>query len=143
MVGSFTAHNNHTTLLSREEFSVNILLWVLQVLLGLAFIFAGYGHGFNIKQSRTRMVWMNAVSDNLLVFIGTCEILGGIGLILPAATRILPALTAWAATGLAVIMILAALFHLLRREYRNIIFNLVLFALAAFVAYGRFVLVSF
>ena len=122
---------------------MNIILWILQILLGLVFIAAGYNHGFNIKKARTQMVWMNAVSDNLLVFIGASEILGGVGLILPAVTRILPVLTAWAATGLAVVMVLAAVFHLTRREYQNIIFNLILFALAAFVAYGRFVLVSF
>jgi len=83
---------------------------------------------------------MNAVPDNLLRFIGVSEILGGLGLILPAVTGIVPQLTAWAALGLSVIMLLAALFHLSRREYPSIVINLVLLALAAFVAYGRFVL---
>jgi hypothetical protein len=73
--------------------------------------------------------------------IGVCEILGGIGVILPAATGILAGLTPLAATLLSVLMLLAAGFHFFRREFPNIIFNLVLFALAAFVAYGRFALV--
>jgi uncharacterized membrane protein len=68
------------------------------------------------------------------------ELLGGLGLILPALTNILPVLTAWAAVGIAAVMLLAAVFHFNRKENQNIIFNLVLFALAAFVAYGRFVL---
>ena len=120
---------------------MNTTLWVLQVLLGLAFLMVGYNHGFNIEKARTQMQWMTAVPDNLLRFIGVSEILGGIGLILPAVTGILPQLTAWAAAGLSVIMILAALFHLQRREYLAIAINLVLLALAGFVAYGRFVLV--
>jgi uncharacterized membrane protein YphA (DoxX/SURF4 family) len=117
---------------------MNILLWVLQVVLGLAFVAAGYTHGFNIEKARTQMKWMTAVPNGLLMFVGVSEILGGIGLILPAATGIVPALTAWAAAGLSLVMILAALFHATRREYPNIVFNLVLLALAAFVAYGRF-----
>jgi uncharacterized membrane protein YphA (DoxX/SURF4 family) len=119
---------------------MNIILWILQALLGLAFIAAGYNHGFNIEKARTQMQWMTAVPENLLRFIGVSEILGGLGLVLPAVTGILPQLTAWAATGLSLIMILAALFHLRRGEYPAIVINLVLLALAAFVAYGRFVL---
>jgi hypothetical protein len=102
---------------------------------------AGYNHGFNIEKAKTQMQWMTALPNSLLVFIGMSEILGGIGLILPAITGILPELTAWAATGLSVVMVLAALFHVTRREFQAIVVNLVLFALAAFVAYGRFVLV--
>jgi uncharacterized membrane protein YphA (DoxX/SURF4 family) len=119
---------------------MNIILWILQALLGLAFIAAGYNHGFNIEKARTQMQWMTAAPENLLRFIGVSEILGGLGLVLPAVTGILPQLTAWAATGLSLIMILAALFHLRRGEYPAIVINLVLLALAAFVAYGRFVL---
>jgi len=122
---------------------MNIFLWILQVLVGLAFIAAGYNHGFNIEKARTQMVWMKDVPNGLLVFIGISEILGGIGLILPAVTGIMPALTAWAGTGLATVMTLAILFHATRKEYQAIVVNLVLFALAAFVAYGRFVLVPF
>ncbi|HKZ69863.1 MAG TPA: DoxX family protein [Anaerolineales bacterium] len=119
---------------------MNNALWILQVLLGLAFVGAGYNHGFNIEKARTQMQWMTAMPNNLLVFIGVSEILGGVGLILPAATGILPWLTPLAATGLALIMLLAAGFHLMRREYPNIAFNLILLALAVFVAYGRFAL---
>jgi len=119
---------------------MNIALWIVQVLLGLAFLMAGYNHGFRIDQARTQMAWMTAVPDNLLRFIGISEILGGIGLILPAVTGILPVLTAWAAASLAVVMVLAAVFHLRRQEYQAIVINSVLFVLAAFVAFGRFVL---
>jgi uncharacterized membrane protein YphA (DoxX/SURF4 family) len=120
---------------------MNIILWILQVLLALAFVAAGYMHGFRAEQmkSQPRMQWVAAVSPGLLKFIAACEILGGVGLILPALTGILPWLTPLAAVGLALIMLLAAGFHLMRREYPSIVFNLVLLVLAAVVAYGRFV----
>ena len=68
--------------------------------------------------------------------IGTLEILGALGLILPAVTGILPVLVPLAALGLAVTMIGAVIVHLRRRE--PFIPPLVLLALAAFVAIGRF-----
>ena len=122
---------------------MNIVLWILQVLLGVVFVLAGVMHGFRQEQAKQRMVWMQDVSSGVLTFIGTAEILGGIGLVLPALTNIWPVLTPLAAAGLAIIMILAAIFHYRRGETSRIGVNLVLAALAAFVAYGRFVLVPF
>jgi hypothetical protein len=63
--------------------------------------------------------------------------LGAIGLILPALTGILPWLTPLAGAALALVMLLAGFFHAARREYSGIAVNLVLLALAAFIAYGR------
>ncbi len=120
---------------------MNIILWVLQVLIAMAFVAAGYNHALRFDQIKSQMKWVNDVPRGLVTFIGVCEILGGVGVILPAVTRILPWLTPLAAAGLALIMLLAAGFHLMRREYPNIIFNLVLMVLAAFVAYGRFMVV--
>ena len=122
---------------------MNTVLWILQVLVGLAFIAAGYNHGFRQEEAKKQMVWMQALSSGTLTFIGVAEILGGIGLILPALTNILPVLTPLAGVGLTLIMILAAIFHFRRGETQAIVFNLILGALAAFVAYGRFVLVPF
>ena len=87
------------------------------------------------------MKWVGELPSGLRSFIAICEVLGGIGLILPALTNILPWLTPLAAALLALMMLLAAGFHLTRREYPNIILNLILLALAALVAYGRFVVV--
>ena len=76
----------------------------------------------------------------LFVFIGVCEGLGGIGLIVPAMTRVAPRLTPITAAGLAIIMILAAGFHIARGEYSFFLpINLVLGGVAAFIAYGRLV----
>ena len=71
-------------------------------------------------------------------FIGLVEVLGAIGLILPAITRIQPILTAWAATGLAIAMAGAVILHVIRGEFGFIMPSLILFILSAFVAYGRF-----
>jgi putative oxidoreductase len=73
----------------------------------------------------------------LLRFIGVAELAGGLGLILPAATRIRPMLTPLAALGLATIMTLAFVFHIQRGEWDALPVNAVLGALAAFVAWGR------
>jgi uncharacterized membrane protein len=120
---------------------MDVVLWILQVLLALAFVAAGVNHAFRFEQIKSQMAWVTALPRGLLTFIGICEILGGIGLILPAVTNVLPWLTPLAGSLLAVMMLLAAIFHLTRREYTAIIINLVLLALAAYVAYGRFVLI--
>jgi putative oxidoreductase len=73
-------------------------------------------------------------------FIGTAELLGAIGLILPALTRIAPVLTPAAASGLVVVMLSAIVFHATRKEYRQIGGNILLLLLAAFVVYGRLAL---
>jgi uncharacterized membrane protein len=123
---------------------MNIALWIVQVLLALAFVAAGVNHAFRYDAIKTQpmMSWVNAVPRGLLTFVGICEILGGIGLVLPAVTNILPWLTPLAGSLLAVAMLLAAIFHLTRREYTSIVVNLVLLALATVVAYGRFTGVS-
>ena len=71
------------------------------------------------------------------LFIGVTEILGVIGIIVPYATGILPFLTAWAAIGFAVIMVLAMVVHARERDTRGVIMNVVFFVLSLAVAYGR------
>lgn len=119
---------------------MNIVLWILQVLLAAMFLMVGVLHGFQQERAKAQMKWPAALQPGLLTFIGVCEILGAVGVILPALTGILTWLTPLAALGLASMMVLAAGFHALRREYPNIVFNLILLALTAFVAYGRWVL---
>ena len=73
----------------------------------------------------------------LVTFIGIAELAGGIGLIVPALTRIFPVLTTWAAVGLATIMFLATGFHLFRGEISHAVVTVILLALAAFVIFAR------
>lgn len=117
---------------------MNIALWIVQVLLAAAFIFAGVSKAFRYEYARASLPWVKDVPRNLTTFIGVAELLGGLGLLLPALTGILPWLTALAAAGLALVMLLAIGFHTTRREWPAIGFNTVLLLLAAFVAYGRF-----
>src|SRR5215510_2584718 len=76
-------------------------LWVVQSMLAALFLFAGAMKLIMPIEALTQQV---ALPGWLLRFIGTCEVLGAIGLILPTALRILPILTSFAAAGLAVIM---------------------------------------
>jgi uncharacterized membrane protein YphA (DoxX/SURF4 family) len=117
---------------------VNIALWISQVLLALGFLFAGWMHAIRFQEAKKQMAWVRDVQEPLARLIGAAEILGAIGLILPALTRILPWLTPLAASGLALLMILASAFHISRKELRNLSSNLPLLALALFVAVGRF-----
>ncbi len=119
---------------------MNIILWIVQILLAAAFFMAGVMKALRYEQAKQQMNWVKDVPHRLVNFIGVCEMLGAIGLILPALTRVLPWLTPLAGAGLATIMLLAAGFHTRRHEPPAIIVNLILFSLAAFVAYGRFVL---
>ena len=118
---------------------MGVALWVIQVLLGLAFLAAG---GMKLSQPKEKLAenmgWVEDFSQPAVRLIGALEVLGAIGLVLPALTGILPWLTPLAALGLVLTMIGAALTHLRRKEYGNIAVNVVLLVLAAFVAYGRF-----
>ena len=86
------------------------------------------------------VAWFSAVPQGLFVFIGVCEFLGGVGLVLPAMTGVKPKLTPFAAIGLTLVMLFAAIFHIVRGEYSFFVpMNLVLAAVAAFIGYGRLI----
>jgi uncharacterized membrane protein YphA (DoxX/SURF4 family) len=120
---------------------VNIVLWVVQVVLAGMFLIAGVTKAFRYEQAHASLLWVKDVPRRLTTFIGVSELLGGLGLLLPALTGTLPWLTPLAAVGLALIMLLAIGFHATRRETSAIVINSVLLVLAAIVAYGRFFVV--
>jgi len=118
---------------------LRIGLWLVQALLAFAFAGAGAMKLFTpMAELLAQMAWVSAVPEAMVRFIGAAELAGAIGLILPALTRIKPGLTVLAAGGLTVVMLAAAPFHLSRGEVGAIVPNLILGALAAFVAWGRF-----
>ena len=119
---------------------MNIALWIVQVLLAGMFVLAGVMKAFQYERAKTSLPWVKDVPRGLVTFIGISELLGGLGLLLPAITGMLPWLTPLAGAGLALIMILAIGFHASRREGQAIGINSVLLVLAAFVAYGRFLI---
>ena len=117
----------------------NIALWVGQVLLAGVYVMAGY---MKVSQPidvlvASGLTYAGDYPELLTRFIGTMEILGAIGIILPAATRILPGLTPLAAVGFSVIQVLAFGLHTMRGEYGVLPVNIVLLALSLFVVWGR------
>jgi uncharacterized membrane protein YphA (DoxX/SURF4 family) len=117
----------------------NITLWVVQGLLAVMFGIAGFMKlTMPIAELTEKMVWPGAAPSALVRFIGLSELAAAIGLIAPAATRIKPVLTPLAGVGLVIVMLFAAIFHITRGELGALPTNLVLGALAAFVAWGRF-----
>jgi uncharacterized membrane protein YphA (DoxX/SURF4 family) len=115
--------------------TMNILLWVLQVLLAVAFL----AHAWMFLFPPENLVAvMNAfIPPALRLFIGVAEVLAAIGLTLPGFTRILPWLVPSAAAGLMIVMIGAVILHVSRGEVSSAITTSILFALVTFVAYMR------
>lgn len=119
-----------------------VVLWIVQVLLALAFLMAGFMKLTQpIATLNKRMAWTTAVSPGFVRFVGLAELLGGIGLILPMLTSILPWLTVAAAVGLSIVMVGAAIFHLTRHEASHVPGNIVLLVLALIVVVGRLAIV--
>ena len=114
---------------------MNIVLWVLQVLLALAFL----AHGCLFLFPPAAIVdQMNASFPRWFqLFLGVAEILAAVGLTLPGFTRIQPWLVSCAAAGVMIVMVCATIFHLMRGEVSSAITTVVLLAMATFVAYGR------
>ena len=122
---------------------MNNALWIVAGLLAFVFVMAGYMKVSQPKETLKEkgMGFVDDFSAGQVRLIGILEVLGAVGLILPALTGILPILTPLAAVGLALTMLGAIITHIRRAEYSQIIMNLVLLGLSLFVAYGRFVLV--
>lgn len=115
----------------------NILLWVLQWLFGVYFVIVGVMHFIVPDGLPGPMEWMYDLDDTIHIIVGIAEILGGLGLILPSVTRIQPQLTVWAAGGLVLVMAGAVIYHAGRGEGASLGQNILIGALLAFVAYGR------
>jgi uncharacterized membrane protein YphA (DoxX/SURF4 family) len=109
-------------------------LWIVQGLLALLFLFAGVMKFIMPIEEMTKQVQLPGA---FLRFIGVCEILGGLGLILPSLLRIRPGLTPLAAAGLIVIMIGATLISLMLGGITMAVMPFVVLLLLAFVVYGR------
>ena len=119
---------------------MNIALWIVTILLALAFLAAGASKLAQPREKlKARMPWVEDFSNAQVKGIGAVEVLGAIGLILPAITGIAPILVPIAATGLAIAMVVAVIVHLRRGDgFAAALPSLVLALLAAFVAWGRF-----
>jgi uncharacterized membrane protein len=117
---------------------LNIGLWAAQILLAAAFgLFGSMKASQPLDQLAGMMTWIPTMSPTFVRTLGTLEVLGAIGLILPSLTRIMPRLTVAAALCLVVLQVLAIGLHVSRGEFIALPLNAVLISLAAFVFWGR------
>jgi hypothetical protein len=121
--------------LAEEGDVANIVLWMLQVLLAVAF----FAHGLLFLSPPPEIVvLMNASLPRWFqLFLGVAEVLAAVGLTLPGLARRLPWLVTWAAGGIMIVTASATVFHLVRSELSSAAITLVLLAMATFVAYMR------
>ncbi len=122
---------------ARQRSYMHRILWVFQLILAIVFLGQGilkFAAPDNLPEA---MSWLYDMSPGLKALVGVAELAAAIGLILPAVTRIRPELVVWAAAGLVVTMVGAAVWHAGRDEMALIPGNLILAAMAAFVGYGR------
>jgi len=117
---------------------MNKIIWAAQIALAAVFLMAGAMKLIIPKAEMAKnMPWVEDYSETEVKLIGTVEVLGAIGVVAPAALKILPFLTPLAASGLALTMAFAAKMHLGRQEYDALPVNAILFLIAIFVAYMR------
>lgn len=120
---------------------MNIALWIITGLLAVAYLLGGGGKLIVPKEKIAAAGpsgrWVEDVSAGTVKAIGAFEVLGALGLVLPAVLDIAPILVPLAALGLVVIMIGATIVRIRRREFTLMLLDLVYLSLAAFVAWGR------
>lgn len=114
--------------------TMNTILWIVQGLLALTFIWSGFMKIFNPQDLPFPWVKDNR---NLVVLTGIVDFLGGLGIVLPGLFRVQPKLTIFAAYGIIVLMTVASVFHISRGEAEDIGFNIFMALLAVFVVWGR------
>jgi uncharacterized membrane protein YphA (DoxX/SURF4 family) len=114
---------------------MSIVLWVLQILLALAFL--AHGLMFLFPPASLVAVMNATIPPAFRLFLGVAEVLAAIGLTVPGLTRIKPWLVPAAAAGLMIVMIGAVSLHISRGEVSSAVTTATLFVLLAFVAYQR------
>lgn len=115
----------------------NVSLWIAQILLAGVFLMLGIMKTATPVAELSKIIPLAAEVPVLIRIIGVSELAGGVGLLLPAALRIWPQLTVFAAAALALLMVLAMLFHVARGEASSIGTNIVLGLMAGFIVWGR------
>ena len=140
MLGSISDAEDAASLFLQEGETnpMNVALWIAQGLLALGFLWSG---GIKVLSYDRYAVIVKkfgtvAAGRELTHFIGIAESAGAIGIVVPMAVNVAPALTPLAAVGLAMIMLLAIGYHI--RAHEATLAQSILFLLAAFVALGRF-----
>ena len=114
---------------------MNITLWVLQLLLAVAFL--AHGWLFLSPPPEIARLMDASLPRWFQLFLGVAEVLAAVGLTLPGLTRVQPWLVTWAAVGIMIVTVSATAYHLMRGEMSSAAITTALLAMAAFVAYMR------
>lgn len=114
-------------------------LWVVQIILGIKLLSVSYSHGLRQSQPTMRdaVQKMGSIARPLHYIIAVVAFIGAAGLILPGVLGSFNQIIAPTAIFLAGMFLLSIFFHIRSREKPNVFVSLVLFAFAAFIAYGR------
>lgn len=112
-------------------------LWLAQIAIAFFMLFGAYMKLAAPAEEVAKMMVWAAQYPTLKTFTGIVDLLGGLGILLPALTRIQPRLTVLAALGVIALQVLAFGFHAVRGEWPATPFNVFLLALAVFVFWGR------
>jgi DoxX-like family len=123
---------------TRPSKGLHLALWIVQWILGVLFVGTGLWKLLTpIARLAALIPWAGQVPPAFLQATGIIDLCGGLGLLVPALTRIRPGLTALAALGCALLQLSAIVFHLSRGEAANTPFNALLLGLSLFVFWGR------
>ena len=114
---------------------MNIVLWILQILLAVAF----FAHGWLLLWPPPEIAaQMNAELPRWFwIFLGIAELAAAVGITLPGLMRILPWLVVWSAVGIGFVMVSATIWHVVRGEMSSALITLVLLVMASYVAWMR------
>lgn len=116
---------------------LNILLWSAQVIVAFMFLFAFYAKLIQPQEETVKTMPWVAEQPILKTVTGVVDLLGALGLILPALLRIQPKLTIYASYGGILLMVAGIVFHVLRGETGVIGLNFILVAFLIFIIWGR------
>jgi len=123
---------------SQNTKTMHVILWIAQVALAAFMITGALLKFMPIEQIAAMMPWTGQLPPLMVRLLGFVDLLGALGLILPALLHIKPQVTPWTATGVIVLMLCAIIFHVSRGEAAVIGVNIVTAFIALFIAWGRF-----
>jgi hypothetical protein len=117
--------------------ALDVCLWTAQIILAIFLLMGAVMKFMPIEEIARMMPWTGEIPAPLVRLLGLTDLLAAIGLVMPAMLHTKVYLTYWAAIGSVVLMLSAIIFHVSRGEASVIGFNVFLFIVALFIAWGR------
>jgi hypothetical protein len=114
---------------------MNILLWVLQFLLAVAFL--AHGLLLLLPPPEIAAQMLESLPGWFWLFLGIAEGMAAVGLTLPGLARVMPWRVSWAAAGIMIVMMSATVWHVVRSEIGSAVITLLLLIIATCVWYMR------